>query len=94
MCWWGTTLTDISSGHYCRRPTDHSEQAHSVCGDKGSNIWANLLLQMSYPVFMAKLQDEQNSHPNQKQSSGKNEEKTSLPVTSEHLKKLPAFPFS
>lgn len=61
---------------------------------KASNIWANLLLQMSYPVFMTKLQDEQNIHPIQKQSSGKKEEKTSLPVTSEHLKRLPTFPFA
>lgn len=46
---------------------------------KASNIWANLLLQMSYPVFMTKLQDEQNSHPIQKQSSGgKKEEKKPL----------------
>lgn len=62
---------------------------------KASNIWANLLLQMSFPVLMTKLQDERKSHPIQKQSSGKKkEEQTSLPVTSAHLKRLPAFPFA
>lgn len=45
---------------------------------KASNIWANLLLQMSYPVFMTNLQDEQNSHPIQKQSSGKKRRKKTL----------------
>lgn len=78
------------SGHYCRRPppTTVNKLTASVV-IKASNIWANLLLQMSYPVFMTKLQDEENIHPIQKQSSGKKEEKNSLSVTSPE--KIPCF---
>lgn len=84
---WVTLAQDITVD---APPTTVNKLTASVV-IKASNIWANLLLQMSYPVFMTKLQDEQNSHPIQKQSSGKKRRKNLSACYFRTPEKTPGF---